>query len=109
MCLDWTVELANHKAAWYSFNGVSQGMKDDAAGSSERLRNKLVKDRSKLSITPSSKTISGPSQKGPQFAFGDGCFFDRAVYLGELQTDTDGRLIVLGGHGTSSQTDLGTR
>jgi L-Lysine epsilon oxidase N-terminal len=32
---------------------------------------------------------------------------DKAVYLGELQTDKDGRLIVLGGKGTSAKTDEG--
>jgi hypothetical protein len=75
--LEWTVELANHKAAWYRFDGVSQGMKDDGADNPDRLRNKTTKDRSKLSITPSAKTISGPNRKGTQYAFDDGFFWTR--------------------------------
>lgn len=105
--LEWGVELANTKASWYRFDGVGQGMQDDVAGKPERLRNKTVTDRRKLEITPSAKSISGIKQKGQKYTFDDGSFFDEAVYLGELQTDDVGRLIVLGGRGLSSKTSKG--
>jgi hypothetical protein len=47
-------------------------------------------------------TISGRDKEGAEYYFDTGMFFDTPVYLGELRTDKDGRLIFLGGRGVST-------
>jgi hypothetical protein len=101
----WSVQLANLKAAGYRFLGVKIGEQIDANGDPKKLRNQGVQDRSKLAIKPSPRSIAGVSESGPAYEFGDGYFFDQPVYLGELRTDEAGRLLVLGGRGTSGYTD----
>ena len=105
--ITWNVALANLKAAWYQFRGVKTGQEIDRTPDPRFLRNRAVRDRAKLAIKPSPKRISGVSQSGPLYEFADGFFFDQPVYLGELQTDEAGRLIVLGGRGHSACTAEG--
>lgn len=104
VAITWKVQLANVKAAWNRFLGVKAGMQLDQKSDPKKLRNQGVADRSKLEIKPSPREISGIGQSGPIYEFSDGCFFDKPVYLGELQTDDAGRLIVLGGRGQSDGT-----
>lgn len=96
--IEWTVHLANKKAAWKQFQ--SHFVTKEAP-----LRNKHVDDRTQLVIDPGARTISGRSTRNnkgsSRFSFDSGKFFDKPVYLGELQTDDAGRLLVLGGRGTS--------
>jgi hypothetical protein len=87
--ITWTVELANKKAAFNRFVGVGH-----PNGS---LRNASVTDRTSLMITPGPRTI-GPNS---QAKFDNGQFLGTPVPLGEIQTDSAGRLIVLGGFGNS--------
>ena len=101
----WSVQLANRKAAWYQFLGTKAGEQTDQHGDPSQLRNAAVTDRSKLVILPSRRSINGVNQGGPAYQLNDGFFFDKPVYLGELHTDDSGRLIVLGGRGTSAHTD----
>lgn len=103
--ITWSVELANTKASWYRFDGVTQGLLNDTQGQQDQLRNFSVKDRNQLEIRPSAKLISGVDQKGDQYAFADGAFMGQPIYLGELRTDESGRLLVLGGRGKSGGTD----
>ena len=67
--------------------------------------------RRELVIDPGSKSISGRDRKGPEFKFDGGYirFADSPkvnkpirVPLGELRTDSKGRLIVLGGQTRAS-------
>jgi hypothetical protein len=67
------------------------------------LRNAAVADRTRLAITPQPQTVSGAGA-GPK-TFDDGKFMGTKVYLGEISTDEDGRLIVLGGRGHSASYD----
>src|ERR1700674_3919878 len=90
--ITWSVQLANQKAAWYRFLGVTIGEQTDRQGDSKKLRNQAVTDRSKLAIKPSARSITGANQSGPAHEFADGFFFDQPVYLGELRTDDAGRL-----------------
>jgi hypothetical protein len=87
--ITWTVELANTKAAFNQFEGVGHIFGP--------LRNASVSNRSSLMITPGPRTI-GPGSKA---VFDTGEFLNRAVPLGEIQTDSAGRLLVLGGFGSS--------
>src|SRR6185437_14043532 len=105
--ITWSAQLANRKAAWYRFLGTKAGQQIDQNPDPKKLRNQKVADRTKLAITPSAKKISGASQSGPVYQFDDGFFFDTPVYLGQVQTDEAGRLIVLGGHGKSERTAEG--
>ncbi|WP_342147974.1 LodA/GoxA family CTQ-dependent oxidase [Methylorubrum sp. SB2] len=100
--IEWTVRLANTKAAWYGFQ-LALDIPEAAAAPPTTLRNPGIARRKNLAITPKPRSISGRDQ-GPH-AFDDGVFMDRQVYLGEIRTDAAGRLIVLGGHGKSASYD----
>lgn len=97
----WRVRLANLKAGWYEF---LQAM-DLPAGLSKApaRRNAAVTgaSRASLDIVPSVRSISGRNESGDGYAFDDGEFKGTPVYLGELRTDADGRLVILGGRGMS--------
>jgi L-Lysine epsilon oxidase N-terminal/L-lysine epsilon oxidase C-terminal domain/Iron-containing redox enzyme len=108
--IEWTVELANRKAAAPLFAPRNNG---GGAASGRTLRNEAVSgdDRSSLMIRPGPRSISGPNTRdgvegearyrirGSVFGVGDLPAVE--VHLGELRTDEDGRLLVLGGHGHS--------
>jgi hypothetical protein len=106
--IEWQVTLANTKAAFHQFGGVLAEQKAKAAGGELPLRNADLADsdaaphaRDALRITPRPRTISGASQDGARYRFDDGRFLDQPVPLGELRTDDQGRLLVLGGAGRS--------
>lgn len=99
--IQWAVTLANTKAAWYQFQ-IALDIPEAAATQPSFLRNLAVADRTVLSIAPGERTISGRDQQGPAYAFANGRFMGTEVYLGELRTDENGRLFVLGGHGKSA-------
>jgi hypothetical protein len=81
--ISWTVELANKKAAF-----PGRGNSGSAAD---------------LSITPGPRTLTGPNQ---QKAFDNGTIKfggnTTTVPLGEIRTDKDNHLLVLGGSGNSA-------
>jgi len=86
----WTVHLANTKAAWREFHGLDRNTP---------LRNAGTRDRATLVIDPGPRTIKGPDQSA---RFDTGTFLGQRVPLGEMRSDADGRLLVLGGFGHSS-------
>lgn len=100
--IDWHVQLANTKPAWYGFQ-LALDIPEAASAPPTTLRNAAVADRGKLAITPSRKTVSGINAKAKRFD--DGAFMGKNVYLGEVFTDDNGRLIVLGGHGAAASYD----
>ena len=94
--IEWTVHVANRKADARQFDGLNP----NAA-----LRNTAalpgvapITDRSQLIIDPGPRTLSGTNQKA---VFDTGSFLGTPVPLGEIRTDTKGRLVVLGGFGRS--------
>ena len=100
--IEWSVHLANRKAAWYRFLAALDI--PDAAAMKCRLRNAEVKgrDRGALEIDPGPRTIAGADAGGgAAHAFDSGTFKGVPVALGELRTDAAGRLLVLGGNGRS--------
>lgn len=97
----WTAHLANKKAAWYKFE-LALDIPEAALAQPSERRNADISDRARLTIDPGSRQIAGRDQRGPQYQFDTGAFMGQAVYLGELRTDADGRLIVLGGRGKSA-------
>lgn len=100
--IEWQVQLANTKAAWYAFQ-LAQDIPEAAMAAPTTLRNPAVADRASLAITPGPRTVSG-ANAGPQ-PFDDGQFVGKSVYLGEITTDEAGHLIVVGGHGVSASHD----
>ena len=115
--ISWTVHLANKKASWYTFE-TSLG--EDGYAPNHPLRNPAAADRHKLIIDAGPRSIAGASRRGVAFdrhsvpAGYRGAYFPDGVLhpvelaidtLGELQTDAEGRLIVLGGLGISGSTD----
>ncbi|SMC29048.1 hypothetical protein SAMN02745857_03569 [Andreprevotia lacus DSM 23236] len=99
--IEWGVTLANTKAAWYQFQ-IALDIPEAATAQPSFLRNMAVADRSVLSIAPGERRISGSDQRGEGYQFASGRFMGKEVYLGELRTDAQGRLFVLGGHGKAA-------
>lgn len=112
--ITWHVHLANKKAAWYTFRQAFD-VPESIAGIPERgipplvvgRRNPAVTGvtRRQLVIDPGPREIGGrnanPDGADPRFRFDTGRFLDVPVFLGEVRTDDDGHLLVLGGRGTS--------
>jgi hypothetical protein len=117
VAINWSVHLANQKASFHQFGGLA-GETTPPLG----LRNASVTDRSTLETDFGARSISGAS--APPAIFQPtgqaGETYPRkpdgsAVinYLGQLRTDSSGRLIVIGGKGvagynTSAQPPLQT-
>lgn len=96
----WRVAIANLKAGWYEFNQAMDLPRNLAREA--RQRNRALSPpggRAALDIVPKPRSVAG--RNAGAVAFDDGAFWGRKVYLGELRTDADGRLLVLGGRGTS--------
>ncbi len=102
--IEWTVHVANKKAAWYNFTLAMdiEAVNDPEIEPARRRNSHIVgAERNKLVIDPGPRTILGRNTSGSSYHFDSGRFFDRQVYLGELRTDEAGRLIFLGGRGVS--------
>ncbi|MDH6129903.1 LodA/GoxA family CTQ-dependent oxidase [Kitasatospora sp. GP82] len=99
----WTAHLANKKSAWYQFQ-LALDIPDAALAKPAELRNKEITGdlRKDLIIDPGPISITGRNISGPDFHFRNGTFMGKEVYLGELRTDEDGRLLVFGGFGQSA-------
>ena len=105
--ITWTVQLANRKASFFEFHGTNGEMSpysDTAATFVPKLRNPDITASgaarsAKLDIDPDPVSIHGAGA-GPQEIKKSkpGVPID---YLGELRTDSRGRLLVLGGKGLS--------
>jgi hypothetical protein len=98
--ITWRVTVANLKAGWYDFFNAMDlptGLSYDA-----RQRNRSIfipAGRPSLDITPAPQQIAGANS--PAVRFNTGNFWGTTVYLGELRTDSEGRLLFLGGYGVS--------
>lgn len=100
--ITWTVHVANRKADWYQF--ITALDVPEMAGKQTIRRNKSItgQDRQSLVIDPGPRSISGTSTAGGKgHKFNTGEFKGNPVYLGELQTDENGCLLYLPGHGKS--------
>ncbi|MFZ0062385.1 MAG: LodA/GoxA family CTQ-dependent oxidase [Pyrinomonadaceae bacterium] len=105
----WRVHVANRKASFFEFNYL-QG--EEPVPPPPPRRNASVTHRRKLEIDPLARQIGGRNKKGERYQFLKGkssnpsseLWPDPAPspvieYLGELRTDPEGRLIVIGGKG----------
>jgi hypothetical protein len=122
----WTTHLANKKSSFHMFEGPagesSPYVSPNADTTPAPLRNASVSDRSSLEIDFGSRTIAGANHAPVAFV-PDAAFVQTYPtksdgtpvidYLGQLRTDADGRLIVIGGQGKAGfsadvQPPLGT-
>jgi hypothetical protein len=104
--ITWSVHLANKKASFHQFAGRA-GEVGPPAG----MRNASVTDRASLEIDFGARTTSGRSQGPVEFRAGSSAQVSCPInasgqpvidYLGQLRTDDEGRLIVIGGQGRAS-------
>lgn len=120
--IEWTVHLANKKAAWYQFAELEGNLLYGESNSYDNvdppvpLRNAGTtgdSNRRKLIIDPGPRTLGEPNQRavfdhasvpaGYKFASfpSKPNFGEQITSLGEVRTDAAGRLVVLGGAGDS--------
>lgn len=116
--IDWRVDVANKKAAWYNFDialdtPTAKGEYDMDGNatpggppvlSQKRNREYQGEDRKKLMIEARAQHITGTNTnpEGDKYHLkGKIGHAETPVYLGELRTDELGRLIFLGGRGHS--------
>lgn len=90
--VEWNVHLVNKKA------GVTRPPAPPLTPSNVPLPQRPSNPQ-ELIIDSGEKKIIGKNQGG--IAFNNGKYKTDTVYLGELKTDKNGNLIVLGGHGVS--------
>jgi hypothetical protein len=115
--ITWLAHLANKKPSWYDFE-TSLG--ETGYAPNHPLRNPHIKDRHKLIIDAGPRKIEGANKKDVHFnrdsvpEWYQGAHFPEGLLnpskqsistLGELRTDAEGRLLVLGGFGISGTTD----
>ena len=87
--IEWNVHLANKKAEWKEFDGLK---------ANTPRRNAAVVDRTTLVIDPGPRSVTGSNKSA---SFDTGKFLGTLVPLGEIRTDSQARLLVLGGSGIS--------
>lgn len=106
--IDWTVHVANTKAAWYGFNnpmdnedlapGIPGQKRNQYFSSQQQREDNLVIDGGATSITGSSTNQSGGDER---YAM-QGTFWGlEIVGLGQLRTDKRGRLLMVPPDGIS--------
>lgn len=93
--IDWQVDVANAKGAWYDFDTAFDLEGAPGAG----RRNADVTDRDSLVVRATGRTLGGAGT-GPVPLDG-GEFQGIPIQLGEAMTDAEGRLIVLPGAGAA--------
>ena len=90
--ITWTVHVVNNKGAAERFPPYFH----DQWGSSGPLRNPGVSERKKLKVDSGAKKVPSGSTGHKKLG---GKFIGRNLKLGDAFTDSEGRLIFLGGHG----------
>ncbi|MCG6122284.1 MAG: CTQ-dependent glycine oxidase GoxA [Microvirga sp.] len=107
--IEWSVHVANTKAAWYGFNNpLDNG--ELAPGLPGQMRNQyFVTDAERermLVIDGGLTTIAGAATNGegddPRYAMGGVFYATQPVGLGHLRTDERGRLLVFPADGVSN-------
>jgi hypothetical protein len=105
--VQWRVAVANLKAGWYEFTNALD-LPDGLPVPAGKRNAETPSGRFRLDITPPPRTIEGRSVSGAEYVF-EGRFFAAPIYLGELRTDPQGRLLFLGGRGLAGPRWPGTK
>ncbi|HEX2203779.1 MAG TPA: LodA/GoxA family CTQ-dependent oxidase, partial [Longimicrobium sp.] len=115
--VQWRVWLANKKASWYEFKQL-EGEHGYAPGHPRRNAGVEGKQaRRHLMIDPGPRTVSRTGTREAAFGRDGGDLYATTFppelaphsidTLGELKTDDQGRLLVLGGHGNAGSFEAG--
>lgn len=113
--IEWTVHLANKKAAWYAYSELKgnllYGQSNSYQNQGVSFRNPNSKNRQTLIVDPGPRTVSGrqetigfnvenaPQDYPVQYPPQNVLYGVSVTTLGDLLTDAQGRLVVLGGYG----------
>jgi len=92
--ITWNVHVANAKAAWYDFETALDIPEALPTG----RRNANIRARDQLTIDAGPSSLTGINQSA---ILEGGSILGRPVTLGEIRSDQQGRLLVLGGEGRS--------
>lgn len=111
MDIQWRVYLANKKAVWYEFSQLDG---EHGYPADHPRRNANIKDeeaRQRLIIDPGPHAVNATNLRRASFSHHSSEFYAPTFppplqphsvdTLGEILTDSQGRLLVLGGHGRS--------
>ncbi|NES20834.1 MAG: hypothetical protein F6K41_18345 [Symploca sp. SIO3E6] len=108
--ITWTVHLANKKSVWYEFSTM---LGEGEYPPTTDLRNlQVTSNRETLITDPGPRTLTGPDQSAEFSRTSDSSGYAMTFppeglqpfpidTLGEIRTDSDGRLIVIGALGNS--------
>ncbi|RAJ24642.1 CTQ-dependent lysine 6-oxidase LodA [Pedobacter cryoconitis] len=117
--ITWTVHLASKKAAWYQFSELKgnllYGNSNSYHNTGVKFRNDAVtgSNRKTLLVDPGPRTISGreqaitftkndaPAGYPVEYPPAEVTYGTPIRTLGDLRTDNQGRLVVLGGYGNA--------
>ncbi|MFJ3952670.1 LodA/GoxA family CTQ-dependent oxidase [Streptomyces sp. Je 1-4] len=100
--IKWSVHLANKKAAWYQFHiplDIDEAPALPEAQLTRRNFDVRGAERKKLVIDAGNKAIRASLHENAALS---GKIMNRAVPLGSISTQDDGRLLVVGGVGKSA-------
>lgn len=98
--VEWSVHVANRKAQWYEFQAALDLPQNSNMNVSLRNADVTGAARNALAIDPGECKIQGLNMNDSSYQM-VGDFQGTSVYLGELRTDSFGRLVVLPGFGRS--------
>jgi hypothetical protein len=110
--IQWRVRLANKKSTWYEFHGLTGEHGYDANAPQRNAGITAANERQQLIIDPGPRFVDCTDRRRASFGRNAGDAF-AAIFppeklvprqidtLGDLLTDSAGRLLVLGGHGNS--------
>jgi len=106
----WRVYLANKKASWFRFN-ATEGEHGYPPDAQRRNADVVGDDRARLIIDPGPRIVNTTDRRRAAFdRIGENAYAttfppplspNSIDTLGEMMTDSDGRLVVLGGFGRS--------
>lgn len=109
--IEWTVYLANKKAIWYEFQQLDGEYGYDAAHPRRNAAITQADQRRQLIIDPGPQTVNCTSQRAASFAQGQNPGYTQTFppplqpssisTLGQILTNADNHLLVLGGFGNS--------
>jgi hypothetical protein len=102
----WKVHVANRKAAWYDFVQPFDIPESKQLQCGRRNAGIIGSNRAALVNDPGPRYIQGrnvnPNGYQPEYRFQGGSIYGIPIPLGDLRTDSSGRLIFLGGRGNSA-------
>jgi hypothetical protein len=103
--IQWTVHLANKKAAWYCFQ-IALDIPEAGSADASTLRNPTVSDRSALVLDTGAHSVRcGHGPQSQEMTAGKFMHQGEPVYLGKMWCEGDGRLLVTGGLGKAASYD----